>query len=441
MAQESGSSMMLAPNLRLRGEDNYQQWRYNMENIARVHGLRKYYHPNAPAPPKCVDEFDENVSEKDIKAFDDWARGDSKMKLIITNNVSASIAGQVDRLSTAKEMWEVLANQYESSGVVLNQQAISQYIKMDYADHNGMDAFIIAFQKSIDTLNLLKIAPPDSWHPLVFLEAVKDSFPIWAERQRANCRGRDKVTLNELIHDLKDESRADQKTRGNQMAVFGNNHRESNKPKSGNPEKPKNRSRPIDCKVCGNPRARHAKGKCFEDPTNKELRREWELKKNKKWLNFSDFKKLENHKEITNQNESNDIDTPRFGGLPCINLSGLSVKNSDRWIPDTGATTHISNSLDKFETFEEISGLPLIATASGPVRPRGAGNVILQCRLSNGKNNPFELKNVLYLPECPVNLFSGHKLLNAGGYLKDGIMYGPDGVEFATYDHSLYINE
>ena len=72
--------------------------------------LRKYFHQNAPGPPKCVDEFDENVSEKDIKAFDDWARGDPKMKLIITNNVSASIAGQVDPLSTAKEMWEMLAN-------------------------------------------------------------------------------------------------------------------------------------------------------------------------------------------------------------------------------------------------------------------------------------------------------------------------------------------
>ena len=168
MAQEPGSSIILAQNLRLRGEDNYQQWRYNKENIARVHDLRKYFHPNAPAPPKFVDEFDSKASADDIKAFDEWARGDSKMKLCITHNVSASIAGQVDQFNTAKEMWEMLANQYESSGVVLNQQAISQYIKMDYADHNSMDEFIIAFQKSIDTLNTLKIAPPDSWYTLVF---------------------------------------------------------------------------------------------------------------------------------------------------------------------------------------------------------------------------------------------------------------------------------
>lgn len=56
---------------------------------------------------------------------------------------------------------------------MLNQQVISQYIKIDCADHNGMDAFMIAFQKYTITQNKLKTAPLDSWHPLVFLEAIK----------------------------------------------------------------------------------------------------------------------------------------------------------------------------------------------------------------------------------------------------------------------------
>lgn len=48
------------------------------------------------------------------------------------------------------------------------------------------------------------------------------------------------------------------------------------------------------------------------------------------------------------------------------------------------------------------------------------------------KNNLFVLKSILYLRECPVNLFSGDKFLKARGYLKNGIMYGRDGVELAT---------
>lgn len=129
-----------------------------------------------------MDEFDDNASEKEILAYDEWARGDSKMKLCISNKVSTSIASQINSLGTAKEMWDMIANQYESSGIVLNQKAIAKYIKIRYSDFSNIDEFIIAFQNAIDTLNRLDIALPDSWHPLVFLEAVRESFPVWAER-------------------------------------------------------------------------------------------------------------------------------------------------------------------------------------------------------------------------------------------------------------------
>ena len=441
MSQDLGGSTLLPSVHRLRGEENFQQWKYDIENIARVHGLRKFYHPKASASPKVVDEFDEDASSEEIKAYDAWARGDSKMKLCITNNVSSTIAAQLNRLKTAKDMWETLANQYESSGTVLNQQAIAKYIKMDYKEYESMDDFILAFQKSVDMLNTLEISPPESWHPLVFLEAVKDSFPVWAERQRSVCRGRDNVTLSELIHDLKDEARADLKTSVNQMALLGNQKNAANSSGSGSHVKGNYRPKPFDCKICGNPKARHAKGKCFEYPKNKELLKQWEQKNGKKWRSFRDISKEIKDPGEKNKIIANNTDSPRFGGLTCLNMRGFVSKNSERWILDTGASSHIANSVDKFDCYKEVHNLPLIATANGPIRPRGLGTVTLQCKLSNGMNNPFELRDVLYLPECPINLFSGEKLLNVGGYIKDSKIYGPDGIEFATYDSSLHIVE
>ena len=70
----------------------------------------------------------------------------------------------------------------------MNQQAIAKYINLRHTDYPSIDEFIIAFQNAIDNLNRLNIPPPESWHPLVFLEALKDSYPVWAERQRAACR-------------------------------------------------------------------------------------------------------------------------------------------------------------------------------------------------------------------------------------------------------------
>ena len=383
MSQESGASLLLASNLKLRGEENYQQWKFTMENVARVHGLRKFYHPKAPAPPIFVDEFDEGVSEKDFQKYDEWAKGDSKMKLCISSNVSSSILCQINSLGTAKEMWDSLANQYESSGIVLNQQAIAKYIRIRYSDYSTVDEFIIAFQSAIDTLNRLNIAPPDSWHPLVFLEALKDSFPIWAERQRAACREKSSITLSEMIHDIKDEARADNKSSGTQMALYGNHNKNDSKSGANQNGKNKPRPRPIDCKTCGNPKARHAKGKCLEDPRNRDLLKQWEEKHNKKWRKFRDLKAI-NVSGIgkSKDSESND-DVPRFGGLACINMSVYIAKNSDRWLPDTGATSHITNSLEKFDHYKEVSNLPMIATANGSIRPRGIGTVTLHFKLSN----------------------------------------------------------
>lgn len=170
------------------------------------------------------------------------------------------------------------------------------------------------------------------------------------------------------------------------MALFGNNQNDD-KPGSKNATKIKSKSRPHDCKTCGNPRARHPKGKCFEDPKNLELKKNWEAKYSKKWTNFKDYKKL-----ISIATDDDDNEFPRFGGLTCRKQHSFVGKISDRWIPDTGASSHIANSLEKFDTYEEVKNLPLINTASGPVRPKGMGTVILQCRLSNGDNNPFVLK-------------------------------------------------
>lgn len=55
------------------------------------------------------------------------------------------------------------------------------------------------------------------------------------------------------------------------MALFGSNQN-GPKPKSGDSGKNRSRLKPHDCKICGNPKARHAKGKCFEDTKIKTSR-------------------------------------------------------------------------------------------------------------------------------------------------------------------------
>lgn len=104
---------------------------------------------------------------------------------------------------------------------------------------------------------------------------------------------------------------------------------------SNNQKKGKSRPKPIDCRICGNPKARHAKGKCLEDPKNKELLKQWEQRHKKKWVKFKDQRTGNISGKGKNKDIDSDDDIPRFGGLACINLSAHVARNSDRWLPDT----------------------------------------------------------------------------------------------------------
>ena len=110
MSHESSSagSLYLAPNLRLVGEENYSLWKRSIINLAIVHDLIDHYHPDAPEPTAEINIFNKKLNAGDINLYKDWCRKDAKMKLIITGNLSSTLASQVENLETAKAMWETL---------------------------------------------------------------------------------------------------------------------------------------------------------------------------------------------------------------------------------------------------------------------------------------------------------------------------------------------
>lgn len=59
------------------------------------------------------------------------------------------------------------------------------------------------------------------------------------------------------------------------MALFGNNYLHE-KVEADRHKKSEGRSKPVNFKINHDPKARHEKAKCFEDPKNKDLRKQWE---------------------------------------------------------------------------------------------------------------------------------------------------------------------
>ena len=84
------------------------------------------------------------------------------------------------------------------------------------------------------------------------------------------------------------------------------------------------------------------------------------------------------------------------------------------WVIDTGASKHTCNDIDRFETIDLSPGLPSVLTAAGPIAPIGCGTVKLDVSVPTGTRQLI-IRNVLFMPTFPCNLFSALELLLKGG--------------------------
>ena len=71
-----------------------------------------------------------------------------------------------------------LQTQYKGTKVVLNYNAIKLYTKIKYNNYPNFKYFIIVFKKAIKKLINLNIFPPELWHPILFIIALSDAWPI-----------------------------------------------------------------------------------------------------------------------------------------------------------------------------------------------------------------------------------------------------------------------
>ena len=59
--------------------------------------------------------------------------------------------------------------------------AIKLYIKIKYNNYPNFKYFIIAFKKAIKKLVNFNIFLPKLWHLILFIIALFNTWPIWAE--------------------------------------------------------------------------------------------------------------------------------------------------------------------------------------------------------------------------------------------------------------------
>ena len=97
--------------------------------------------------------------------------------------------------------------------------------------------------------------------------------------------------------------------------------------------------------------------------------------------------------------------------IPTAYTTAFRNKAKGKWVVDTGANRHACCDRSLFESMDTLQRLPEVMTAGGVVLASGVGTVRL--RLPSGSD--LVLTDVLYMPDFPVNLFSGVILYTLGG--------------------------
>ena len=454
----TGSSSLLLPSgSKLKGEANYQDWKASILDLANGKHLLRYLRADDKVP-KEVDVIDDSDPAA-TKLWQRWSSSDSIMKTIIRNNCEkGEPRSLINKKKTALAMWQTFQAQYEGKGYVLKYNALQRYRSMKLSDHKDITAFNIAFNESIDARAELdmELTPRDD--EMFYVMLVDPAFPMWSERQRHTARNtKTSPTLSQLQIDVVDESRKVGGTESDNTALFGGKTRGIKRGKSGNASS----SRPT-CTYCKQKDPFHAPENCFK--VNKKKLKEWEEKNGRKWEDKTTGTKKSKDKAKKGANDdSSDDDTlsvPALStGVPIStsynNLSNIpasssaliqgtfSVLDQDHWLADSGASSHICRDISLFTDYQKGSaGLPVMKTAGNTsIQGEGQGTVTLSVVRNGSKHRKLVLRDVQYIPACPINLFGGRKLIQQGGSIHKGCIMGSNGKEICEIDSNLYLRE
>ena len=445
-----GESLAISSHLKLKGAHNYSDWRQAIEAAVEGHSLGRWLRKKAKVPDQ-VDEDDEKADAEKLKIWLEWKAGDGKTKLLIMNSILAEPSSVIKGKTTALAMWEALEHQYHGTGEVLLWSCIENYCRIDFDQYNDITKYRSAFNDARSRLENLKKTDIKDWHSIIYVMGLSKEYPEWAQRQRAALRSKTPPTLEAIMEDLIDESRVQE---ASETAFYGGkpNPRDKKKKIEYKKHDKQDDKKPYRCSACKS--NGHSTDNCLN--TNKKKRKEWEEKTGRKWLTKEEYAKKNNKggsdskKKERKSAESDDDDTGF--ALCATQLESVESDNDDivfalcatqletalpahrsiihhnDFLADSGATVHITYDRSRFEDDYTEEGVFLpVKTMGGAVQPLGRGTVILRCPLANGKIKLLTLLNTLYVPNGGINLFSGRKLLQKGGVIRNNDLLDPQG--------------
>lgn len=397
------SSIRLLASQALRGVENYAVWKPQIRTLLQSRSLCQYIDEEKAMekPQQREGEKPEDFALRN-KPYHEWSVNDAKARLILNQNVSEEAILLISETKTAREIWTIFQTMYEGQGYHLLYQSVMEVSNIRYEHYNSVTSYIVNFKTLVQKIAALKLGTDEKWFCVLFIGGLDNAFPVWADRQRSNYRSSGTtITLETLVADIADEAR---KAESNKVALYTKQPSKDGKMDKSNRKK---------CSHCH--KGNHEAKDCYI--LHPEKLAEQKAKR-------GENKSKKKGKEETKQQQ-----------LALATGFATTTFNRNRWLSDSGATTHVTNDRGDFSDYVESANLPEVETANGWAKPQGTGTVMIRTLLSNGTAE-ITLRNTVYVPTFPVKIFSSLKLLLLDGYITKTALFKADGSEISLTDTS-----
>ncbi|KAI1007633.1 hypothetical protein K3495_g594 [Podosphaera aphanis] len=278
----------------------------------------------------------------------------------------------------------------------------------------------------------------------------RDSYPVWADRQRwaaRNAKNGNICSLDDLIQDITDEARPIESVSSSGTVFFGSKQGAENRNQNKNKGKFRGNkdNKHCECPVKSMNKVEHTEADCLLNPINVNKKKEWEDTNCKNFVKWGE----RSHKGQSSSSQKGA--TFSFGEASAAQVVTVDTNTAmhaslefNGWLYDTGKSVHCTPVRDDFVEYRKFSKHDMnmypLMNANGIIRPVGIGKCIFSATTSNNIVNKIELLNVLHFPSLPMRLLSGQKCLMHGGYIgKNGEIYKNYGFKFFKLDKKMMV--
>ncbi|CCO34576.1 Retrovirus-related Pol polyprotein from transposon TNT 1-94 Includes: RecName: Full=Protease [Rhizoctonia solani AG-1 IB] len=389
---------------------NYVAWKTRSMQILRTRKLDSVVTGTNPKPSP-------GAAANEAK---DWETRDQEALLQIMLSVSDGALKHIGHHTSAKSAWDALQHRWEGHGV---QSLVFLVEKLfsDKAPEGKPLADFTAKQRSIATnVHNLGLELPEPLLALILLHSLPPSYDTLCTVIAGS------TTLEKLTFDLVEAqilAEEQRSTSGSRLnAMF------SKKVNGGKGKNGKGKSNRPTCKNCAKPG--HTKEQCWAKGGDKEGQNPWSKKNDAKTnspvsstpaTSTSSSQARLAHVENP-PSDSNGWIHDGLGEVHAFMAHGAhSNSGSNAWVMDSGASAHMTQCLENFETYRAYNPPIAVEIANNSrIEVLGSGRV----RIDLQTGHQAVLSNVLHVPALGSNLLSVSALQKAG----KSVVFGGPGI-------------